>query len=53
MREARVAIISIIFVVLMLAFKSNMYVNIAITVIYAYSVFGSVFLYSRNFERQS
>lgn len=50
---ARVAIISIIFVVLMLAFKSNMYVNIAITVIYAYSVFGSVFLYSRNFERQS
>ena len=23
------------------------------TVIYAYSVFGSVFLYSRNFERQS
>ena len=47
----KVAVISVVFVSLMLIFKSRMYINIAISVIYVYSVFCAVFLYSRNFER--
>jgi len=44
----QILFISVVFVILMLLFKSNMYVNIAISAVYVFAVFFALYVYGRQ-----
>ncbi len=44
----QILFISVVFVILMLLFKSNMYVNIAISAMYVFVVFFALYVYGRQ-----